>query len=367
MKIAIIGSRGIPARYGGFETFVEHISSILVRANYEVTVYGEKGNAEIIKNNSEVHIKESVFKKSKNPLLFYFDSLRKTVSTYDLVLVCGVGAAPFYPLFKNKNSFLITNVDGLEHLRAKFSIPKKIFVRLAQRFTKKYSDIIIADSESVGIFWKEKLLCPPEKLEVIAYGADEAFPFNQAILEKYSLIEGNYYLIVARLVPENHILEIIKGFIASGSEKKLIIVGGLESNSYVRMIREFSGSKILFADAIYEKESLDSLRRGAFAYIHGHSVGGTNPSLLEAMAASCICICHDNIFNREVNTEEQLYFRDAEDLRLRINELEKMPKAEIALLKQTSFKRVSIKYSWDLIGEQYLQLLREIYERKHHI
>ena len=367
MKIAIIGSRGIPAHYGGFETFVEHISSILVKANYEVTVFGEKGNAGIVKQNSEVHIKESVFKKSKNPLLFYFDSLRKTASSYDVLLVCGVGAAPFYPLFKNKNSILITNVDGLEHLRAKFSVLKKIFVRFAQRVTKKHSDVVIADSEAVGVYWKEELNCSPEKLKVITYGTDAAFSFNQSYLEKYSLIEDDYYLIVARLVPENHILEIIKGFIASGSGKKLIIVGGLGNTSYVRMVRGYSSSKILFTDAIYTKESLDSLRRGAFAYIHGHSVGGTNPSLLEAMAASCICICHDNIFNREVNTKEQLYFRDAEDLRLRINEVEKMPEAEIALLQQSSFNKVSTEYSWNLIGEQYLKLLREIYERKNRI
>lgn len=367
MKVAIIGSRGIPARYGGFETFVEQISSVLSKAGYDVTVFGEKGNSDLTKKNDGVQIRESAYKKSRNPLLFYIDSLRKTASYYDVVLICGVGAAPFYPFFKKKHSVLLTNVDGLEHLRSKFSIFKKIFVRTAQWFTKKYSNIIIADSGAVGVYWKQELNCPEEKVHVITYGASPAMAVSQAVLEKYYLTQGDYYLIIARLVPENHILEIIQGYLESGTLKKLLIVGGLEKTAYVRKLQAYGSEQIRFVNSIYNKETLDSMRGAAFAYLHGHSVGGTNPSLLEAMSASCLCICHDNIFNREVNTEEQLYFRNAEDLGLLINAVEKMPESKINSLRKSSFERISAKYSWELIGEKYLQLLREVYERKHRI
>ena len=367
MKIAIIGSRGIPARYGGFETFVEKISEILVKAGHAVSVYGEKDNAVNLKTLNGVEIKESDYKKSLNPLLFYFDSLRKSRFGYDIVLVCGVGGAPFYFLFKNKHSVIISNVDGLEHLRTKYSYLKKLFVRLAQRMARKYSDLIIADSKEVGNFWAHYLRCPTEKLKVITYGAEAVNPFEQKYLDQYYLIKDTYYIVVARLVPENHIQEIIQGYLKSESEKKLVIIGGLENTKYVNDLRQFENDNILFCNAIYHKETLDSLRQGAFGYIHGHSVGGTNPSLLEAMAASCLCICHDNIFNREVNSEEQLYFRNAEDLSRRIHEVEKLNDKQRSSLQHASYQRVIQNYSWEKIGEQYLQLFDEIYEGKHRI
>lgn len=125
MKIAIIGSRGIPAKYGGFETFAFHISKILLQAGHDVTVVNEHDNSVGLQKIDGVNIIESRFKKSKNPLLFYFNSLRKTADSFDLIFVCGVGASLFYPLLKKKSSYILTNVDGLEHRRAKFLYSKK--------------------------------------------------------------------------------------------------------------------------------------------------------------------------------------------------------------------------------------------------
>lgn len=367
MKIAIIGSRGIPAVYGGFETFVQEIAPLLKSAGHEVMVMGEKNNSSGLENYGAVQIMESVYKKSKNPLLFYLDSLRRVAGKYDVVLVCGVGASIFYPFFRTKTTTIITNVDGLEHLRAKFSFIKKVFVKLSQHFAKQFSEIIIADSEAVGKYWREELHGNPDKVQVIAYGAHEALPLLQSLLDEYAFQQNSYYLIIARLVPENHIREIIEGFLMSGSEKKLVIVGGLENSDYLEILRKYTDPKIVFTGAIYNKQVLDTFRRGAFAYFHGHSVGGTNPSLLEAMAASCFCICHDNIFNREVNSQEQLYFRNAIDLKTIILKAEKMSLDEINTLRKAGFQRVGSRYTWRMIGELYLNLLRKIDGRKNTI
>ncbi len=367
MKIALIGSRGIPAKYGGFETFVQQLSLILSEAGHDVVVIGEKGNAGGLSNSGKIRIEESDYRKSKNPLLFYFNSLRRAAGLYDIILICGVGAAIFYPFFKSRNSILITNVDGLEHLRAKYSYLKKLFVRISQRFIKIFSDFVIADSEAVGVYWRDSLACSPAKIQVITYGAQMALPFQQSYLDEYGLSKDSYYLVVARLVPENHIREIIEGFNLARTNKKLLIVGGLDNTAYVLNLKKNQDPGVIFAGAIYNKHILDSLRSGAFAYLHGHSVGGTNPALLEAMAASCLCICHDNIFNHEVNSTEQLYFRNAKDLSQLLAEVEKMPRTTIESFQHASLNRVMTNYSWSEIGRRYKQLLLELYETRHHL
>ncbi len=367
MRISLIGSRGIPARYGGFETFVQHLSEILSDAGHEVTVIGEKGSIDAKINFGKIVVQESRYSKAAHPLLFYIDSLRMTSGTCDILLVCGVGGSLFYPLFRSKKTKIITNVDGLEHLRGKYSFLKKAFVRMSQRMARANSDILIADSEQVGKFWIESLASSSDKLRVISYGADPALPFRQEDLDTFGLLPSSYFLVIARLVPENHIREIIDGFLLSGSLKKLLIVGGLDQSAYVSKLFRKKDPRIIFTGAIYVKQVLDSLRKGAFAYIHGHSVGGTNPSLLEAMAASCLCICHDNFYNHEVTSSEQLYFRSSEELKLRIDESESMSGPERDRCQHAARNRAISDYSWKKIGDQYLKLLAELHEGRSRI
>ncbi len=363
MKIAIIGSRGIPASYGGFETFAEKISEIIADAGHDISVIGEKGNASGLTHKGSVKIIESTYKKSKNPLLFYFNSLKLAKNAFDVVIVCGVGGALFYPFFKFKNQLLITNVDGLEHLRGKYSFIQRMFVRVSQSMVVSRKHKLIADSKAVGDFWLNSRHVPQGSMTVIAYGAERVLAFDEETLIKYGLIRDSYYLVIARLVPENHILEIVEGFLMSNSQKKLVIVGGLQKTNYLKKVREKSNSKIIFTDAIYSKLHCDSLRIGAVAYIHGHSVGGTNPALLEAMSASCVCICHDNIFNREVTATQQLYFTSASELSQRIIDVENMAHGELKKFKESASTRIEQNYTWKIIGDQYLRLLNESNER----
>ncbi|HRH65833.1 MAG TPA: DUF1972 domain-containing protein [Bacteroidia bacterium] len=362
MKIALIGSRGIPARYGGFETFTEHLANDLVRHGHAVTVVVERNHPGAERVDPGIKRIESAYKKSVHPVWYYWDSLRLTIGKHDIVLVCGVGGALFYPMYRSTKTRLITNVDGLEHLRNKFSKVKKSYVRLAQRFTRQYSQHIIADGTGVCDFWKNALHVAQEKISIIEYGADEPETFSESALEKYGLKAGNYYLVIARLVPENHISEIVEGFMQTSTSRKLVIVGGKDNSGYVRQLDRLQSPTVLLIGGVYDKQVLDSLRIGAFAYLHGHSVGGTNPSLLEAMIAGAICVCHDNPFNREVTDNSQLYFSSGTDLTTLLESLEKFSEEMRKEYSRKSLARVRTYYTWERVCREYRNLFEQVHE-----
>ena len=202
----------------------------------------------------------------------------------------------------------------------------------------------------------------------IAYGADvipqvewdnEKLP---EILKHGISINPAYWLLVARLEPENNIHTIIEGYMKSDAKKPLIIVGNFGTLEYKHRIKEMlkqrsKDKKIVFTGGIYNQESLNMLRQNCFAYLHGHSVGGTNPSLVEAMSMKNLLIAHDNQFNREVCEDTALYFQDSEDLKNKINIIESEPE-NYQELKSKTFNRVHNEYSWDKITSQYNQLFK---------
>jgi glycosyltransferase involved in cell wall biosynthesis len=230
----------------------------------------------------------------------------------DIVIVCGVGGSLFYNKFKRP--IIITNVDGMEHLRKKYSVLQRMVIYLLQRLALKGSDYIVTDSTGVERYWKNRFNKDKRKVKMIAYGADDCLPFVSDILAGFGIFQNDYFLVIARLVPENNIHHIIDAFNHYLGSRKLVITGSLEDTSYVKKLMHSANDKVIFTDAIYEKNILDTLRTGCYVYIHGHSVGGTNPSLLEAMKAKCACICHDNIHNREVTDNSQVYFHSSGDL-----------------------------------------------------
>ncbi|REJ83066.1 MAG: DUF1972 domain-containing protein [Bacteroidetes bacterium] len=360
MKIAIVGSRGIPAAYGGFETFAENISAQLRDIGHEVSVVGEKGSNITQGKFHGIRIIESAYRKGESPLKFYYDSLKKASFEHDILLVCGVGGAPFYPIIRKKRNIIVSNVDGLEHLRDKYSFLQKTYVRIAQKFASKYSDFLVADAKALASFWIQKQNVPSSRLKIIPYGTHKPAGFNPDVLREYGLQNKEYYILVARFVPENHILEIAEGFRVSGTKKKILIIGTHENTEYSEMVLKYKSENILMPGAQYHREKLDSLRAGAFAYLHGHSVGGTNPSLLESMSAGTVCICHDNPFNREVNGEGQLYFRNSIELAERIKRLESKSEQETSEYCKKSMQRIKDFYTWNNAANSYNTLFREL-------
>lgn len=365
MKVTIVGSRGLPARYGGFETFAEHISQACSREGISVEVINERDNLKSPVPEG-IHVSTSDYNKGDSPMNFYKQSLKKAAADSDIIICCGVGGAMYFSRFRNSKAKIITNVDGLEHKRKKYTWWQRLIVHRLQKLAARHSDIIIADSAEIMKYWNSRFRDYSHKVKSIAYGADKCMPMDHSVLEECDLVQNEYFLVVSRLVPENNILEIIDAFNHYLGSKKLVIVGSLEDNSYVSKIERRSNERVLFTDAIYEKRFLDSLRQGCFLYLHGHSVGGTNPSLLEAMAAGCACMCHDNRFNVETTGGGQMYFRSSSELAIMLNILEHKA-SDLEPLKVKAKERVLSEYSWDKICTSYIKLFNSFNSRANEV
>lgn len=362
MKIGIVGTRGIPAQYGGFETFAEETSPLLVKNGFQVTVYCDKSKM----SNPPVSYKDvSLFylsiTKTNSPLRYYLLSLWEALKSEEIILVTGTAGSLFYLLnifFRKK---IITNTDGVESRRAKWTPFKKSIIKFTEYLAVKNSTHLIADSKAITKYLLETYSnLEQTKVSTIEYGAYINNLFDQTILDKYNLIENDYYLVVSRLEPENNIKMIIDGYKQSNSSKSLIIVGNILSNDYSDLLLTEKNEKISFLGGIYNPMELSAIRYSAFAYIHGHSVGGTNPSLLEALGSSNISICHDNPYNREVTNNQQLYFSQPNDLKDRIEELEQLSLKSILKLKREAKDRIEKYYTWENIANKYSTLFSKL-------
>ena len=362
LKIGIVGTRGIPAKYGGFETFVQEISPLLVKNGFNITVYCDKSvKNKPVEEFKGVKLRYQHTTKTTHSLLFYLDGIWMALKENDIILVTGTGGSFFYFLNLFFRKKIITNTDGVESRRAKWSKLKKILIKLSETLAIKYSDYLIADSKGIEKYIIEHYpRLNRNKLAVIEYGAYIETKINQDYIDKLGLINNEYYLVVSRLEPENNVHIILEGYFQSNTKKPLLIVGNVIENTYVKNLLEFKSSKIRFIGGVYNQEELTSLRNASFAYIHGHSVGGTNPSLLEALGCSNVCLCHDNIFNREVTDNKQLYFKNAIELKNRIEELDALSEESLLKLKKDAKLRIENYYTWHNIADKYSKLFTKL-------
>lgn len=362
-SIAIVGTRGIPACYGGFETFAEALAKRLGMQGYEVIVYCEPTATPMFEYEG-VRLKYSKYFKSRTPLLYYFDCIRQATQSSDVLLVAGTGGVLFYGMPKFFKKLIITNIDGVESRRGKWSAFQQFLIKTTEFVAIKISDKIVADSWAIKQYILNEYKVAENRVAVIEYGAAPNQGMGgDSILEKYQITPNGYYLVVSRLEPENNILEIIDGYSGSQTTKPLIIIGGLRATSYserVKVTANQLAGRVYLIGAIYDRLELDTLRLQCFAYLHGHSVGGTNPSLLEALSASNICICHDNVFNREVTENQMYYFKDATDLGFLINQIEELSQATIAEKKRFALNRISDYYNWERITTEYRALISSL-------
>jgi len=359
MKIAILGTRGIPARYGGFETFAEKLALGLCARGFDVTVFCESGATPGPDTFEGVRLRyESA--AGLGPLqtvLFDLKCLWAARKGYDVVYMLGYGAAPFCLLPRFWKTEVWINPDGLEWARAKWGRMAKLYFRWMEWASLRAANRIIADSEAVAA----SLASRHGRLRtctVIEYGCDviEAPPSAEPLAE-WNLVKEGYYLVVCRLEPENHVLEILQAFQQSCSKRQLIVVGNhLSRMPYMERLRAVQDLRIRMIGTVYEQAKLTSLRYYSFAYMHGHSVGGTNPSLLEAMGCGNLIFAHDNPFNRETLREYGFYFRGPEDLAQEIDRAERQS-AGLSLLRECAQTRAREEYHWPDITERYARLL----------
>jgi glycosyltransferase involved in cell wall biosynthesis len=309
-----LGTRGIPARYGGFETFAEQLAVRLVEHGLDVTVYAEAdGPAPPDATYRGVRIRYRRRPRWGAASVIAYDCacLWDARRGYDLVYMLGYGAAwaCWWPRMAGTPVWI--NVDGLEWARSKWSWPARLYLRVMEWMAPRTASHLIADAEAIAQRFR-RLYPRAAPCTTIAYGAELVDPqrIDPASLARWRLTPGHYALVVARPEPENHVLEIIQGHCIYDGDWPLVIVGDVSgATAYQRRLLALRSERVHFLGAIYDPVLLTALRVHAGVYLHGHSVGGTNPSLLESMACGSPIIAHDNPFNREVAGDAALYFR----------------------------------------------------------
>ena len=370
-RIAIVGSRGIPAKYGGFETSVEAVAPRLVEMGWNVFVSCEgprnQNKPAVYKGVNLFYFPVRPFFRIIYETLYDMYSLVKSSLMSDCIYMLGYGAGLFFFIPKIFRKKLAVNVDGLEWKRDKFNKLEKSILLISEKCAVRFADAVVADSNEIKNYIEERY---KKKAVYITNGVDapqvekwdERKFTGHGFLEENSLAANDYWLVIARLEPENNIHVIVRAFLKSNPDRKLVIIGNFSSKKYQRHVLKIlednnAGERVILTGAIYDVNLLNMLRQNCFAYIHGHSVGGTNPALLEAMSMRNLVIAHDNEFNREVGTQTILYFKDVNDLVARIEEIENKPDSS-AHLKEAAYSRVLSHYSWEDIVEEYDKLFR---------
>lgn len=367
IKIAIIGCRGIPNAYGGFEQFAEIVSKVWVEMGHQVICYSPRQHDYQGAQLNGVEIRHIWCPEQElGPLSHYiydYLSLRDAVKTdCDIYLQLGYqSSAPSYFLFgKSVRSKIITNMDGMEWKRSKWSWPVKLVTKLAEKIAVSLSGAIVSDNQGIADYFSRRY---GVRSDVIAYGCDPIGAVTSQPKLPW-LSDGLCYdLVIARLEPENNVEMIIKGFIAGRSGRKLVIIGSLDTEFAKYLVSEYAENEfLLFVGGIYDELQLQFLRQNSTFYYHGHSVGGTNPSLIEAMAAGAFVIAHDNEFNRSVLGTDNYYFKCDENIR-DIIVGNKLSDLEISEIKKSSIKNIEENFQWSDIATSYIETFKRVLDR----
>jgi len=360
LKIGILGTRGIPNRYGGFEECAENLALRLVQKGHKVWVYNSHNHeykAPEWKGVNIIHCKDPEDKLGTFGQFIYdrncINDARKR--DFDILLQLGYTSNSIWYYRWPKQSRNIVNMDGLEWKRSKYNKHVQKFLKYAERLAALHGDVLIADSKGIQQYLETTY---HKESHCIAYGAEIFLSPNEEVLAKYSLTPYNYYMLIARMEPENNIEMIIKGYLNSGSEKPLFIVGNT-TNTFGTYLKEKYGKEagIRFAGGIYDKEVINNLRYYCSLYLHGHSVGGTNPSLLEAMACNAHIAAHDNIFNKSILGHDAFYFSDEMKIAGLIEYLK--PKENYNTMIEKNIEKIRLLYNWDKITDDYEKVFIE--------
>ncbi|AXF06337.1 DUF1972 domain-containing protein [Paraburkholderia hospita] len=361
-QISILGTRGIPASHGGFETFAERLALYLVQRDWQVTVYcqGEIGQTETVENTWRgVH--RVIIPVSRAGALgtmeFDWKSVRDAVQRRPtLALTLGYNTAVFCTWLRRQGITNLINMDGLEWRREKWKFHERVWLWLNERIGCWTGNHLIADHPAIATHLATRV--KRAKITTIPYGADAIGEANRAPLKMLGLHDTPYGLVVARPEPENSVSEIVTAFSRRVRHAKLVVLGKYDAQThhYHREVLGAASEEVLFPGAIYDQTVLRALRRHAHFYAHGHRVGGTNPSLVEALGAGNAVIAHDNVFNRWVAGPEARFFATEADCDMHISALLGDP-ATARAMSLASAQRFESAFRWDSVLAQYEALL----------
>jgi glycosyltransferase involved in cell wall biosynthesis len=358
LKIGILGTRGIPNSYGGFEQFAEYLSYGLVKRGHEVWVYNShKHPYQLDRWNgvNVVHCNDPEHQiGTAGQFIYDFNCFRDAKKRkYDILLQLGYTSNSIW-YFMWPKTFNIVNMDGLEWKRSKYNNLTRTFLKWAEKLAATKAHVLVADSKGIQQYLTSRY---QKNAVYVPYGAQYVETANQHLLTQYQVRPNEYFLMIARMEPENNIEMVIKGYLASGSSFPLVVVGNANNAFGKRLLQKFSGERLKFPGAIYDNETINALRKFSRIYFHGHSVGGTNPSLLEAMGATCNIAAHDNIFNRAILGDDADYFSNQNDIgEILSNEGRESLWMERSLRNAEKVKSI---YNWETVIEAYERLFMD--------
>lgn len=353
MKVAIIGTVGVPANYGGFETLVEQLVRHNTNDDLQYAVYCSK------KSYPE---ERWVYHGAKTEYIGFnangmqsipYDivSLIKASRRSDVILILGVSGCAFLPIFRLfSRKKLIINIDGLEHRRDKWSKWVRKFLKFSEKQAVKYGNVIVTDNQGITDYVSEEYGKPSE---LIAYGGDHVLTevddeITQRVLKEYDLMSGTYALGICRIEPENNVHIILEAF--EKARKKIVFIGNWNKSEFGRRLAEkYKDSEyVRITPAVYDLNVLNVIRSNCSVYLHGHSAGGTNPSLVEAMFFGMPLIAYDVVYNRESTENKASYFKTAEQL---VNILN--GPVDAYANGQDMLEIAQRRYTWQTIARQY--------------
>ena len=366
MKIAILGTRGIPNNYGGFEQCAEYLSIGLVKKGHQVAVYSPDYHP----YSEEAYMGVKIIRKA-SPQYFFGSSVSNFIYDYlcfkdavskdfDIILELGLITASLSIIFCNhKNKVIVTNLDGLEWKRLKWNnIVQKITKKL-EEYGVKYSDYLITDNVGIQDYIKDEY---DKNSKFIAYGAVDITIPRSTYLKEYGLVPDNYLLSIARLEPENNLEMMFDGYIASRIKKPYFVVGN-HLTEYGDFLKDkYRNTGVIFLGSIFNKIHLDNIRYYSSFYLHGHSVGGTNPSLLEAMAAKSFILAHDNQFNKSVVNENAFFFNSVDALADLLKDKEIINNKFVFV--RNNLNKIDQEYRWSIVVNKYETYFKSILYNK---
>lgn len=361
-RVVIMGIRGVPAQHGGFETFAEHLALYLVERDWEVTVYCQDEGVEgPVRTDDWRGVRRVTIPVKREgaagTVIFDWRSVRHVMGTDQrLLLTLGYNTALFCTPYRFRGIRNLINMDGIEWKRDKWKWYERAWLWLNERAGCLVGTHLVADHPSIADHLATRV--NRRKITMIPYGANEVVSADVAHLAPLGLEPGRFITVIARAEPENSILDIVRAFSHKRRGIKLVLLGRYQpdSNLFHREVMAAASDEVLFPGAIYDKAIVEALRFYGRFYVHGHRVGGTNPSLVEALGAGSAVLAHDNRFNRWVAGEGACYFESEVDCSNKLDFL-LSDNAEIERMKTASRARFRETFTWEMVLAQYEQLL----------
>ena len=359
MRLSILGTRGIPNNYGGFEKFASDFAAFMTERGHDVTVYCSSNHpykSKVVGKVYLVHKNFPVWMGVCASLIYDFSCLRHAVrQNLDIIMECGYTFVPWLFFFKKRiRKKIVILLDGMEWKRKKWDIASRLFIRMCEYLAVYSGCTLVSDHKAVAQYYKDVY---KRNTIYLPFAVSLTFDYDDSCMEEYGIIAGTYALVIARAEPENNLEMIIRACLCASFP--LVLVTDYTYGYGKKLKKKYASPNIIFTGTIYDDAKKNSLRKYAAVYLHGHSVGGTNPSLLEAMASGCSIIAHDNVFNRHILENNATYFLHTDDLADVLIGYVKEDKRE---KNRNNIEKIKRDYLIENVYPKYENYLREIVE-----